>query len=70
MYWSFSEWPTACEILLALRSGQMPDCRLKCSQPRAAVVWFTETKRFEHSDVRSMVDKSTDHGNQFINFLQ
>ena len=27
-------------------------------------------KRLEHFDVRSMVDKSTDHGNQFINVLQ
>ena len=54
MYWSFPERPTACEILLAFQSGQMPHWRLKCSQPRAAVVWFTETKRFEHSDVRSI----------------
>ena len=27
-------------------------------------------KRLEHFDVRSMVDKSTDHGNEFINVLQ
>ena len=27
-------------------------------------------KRLEHFDVRSISDKSTDHGNQFINFLQ
>ena len=27
-------------------------------------------KRLEHIDVRSMVDKSTDHGNEFINVLQ
>ena len=70
MYWSFPEWPTACEILSAFQYGQMPHCRSKCSKPRAAIEWFYFLKRLEHFDVRSMVDKSTDHGNQFINFLQ
>lgn len=40
MYWSFPEWPTACEILSAFQYGQMPHCRSKCSKPRAAVEWF------------------------------
>lgn len=40
MYWSFPEWPTACEIWSAFQYGQMPHWRSKCSNSRAAIEWF------------------------------